>query len=89
MAKGGVVDLFVVLAVVLATKELMFEGVRICGVTTSSWFELMEAVCGVGIGLQEGGEIQFASESGVIEDINSCFLDRTFIPCTRVGVCSS
>ena len=85
---GGVVDLFVIPAIVLMTEELVFKGVSVGGMDTSSWFELVEVVCGVGIGLQEAGEIQFVLEGGVMEDIDSCSLDSTFIPCTRVGVCS-
>ena len=86
VTKGGVIDLFVITTVVLATEELVFKGVSVGGVATSSWFELVEAVCVVGIGLQEFGEIQFVLEGGVMEDIDSCSPDSTFIPCTRVRV---
>ena len=59
MTKGGVVDLSVISAIVLLTEELMFKGVSVGGMGTSSWFELVESVCGVGVGLQEFGEVQF------------------------------
>ena len=85
--KGGVVGLFVVSAIVLLTEELMFKGVSIGGMDTSSWFELVESVCGIGIGSQEFGEIQFVWEDRVIEDIGSCSFSKTLISRTRVRVC--
>ena len=88
VTKGGVVGLFVVPAIVLATEELVLKGVSIGAMDTSSWFELVEAMCCVGIGSQEFGEIQFVSDGGVMEDIGSCSFCRTLIPQTRVGVCS-
>ena len=88
VTKGGVIGLFVVLAVGLSTKELMFEGMSIGGVTTSSWFELVESMCGIGIGSEEFREIQFVCGNGVIEDIGSCSFPKILIPQTRVGVCS-
>ena len=47
---GGVVGLFVVSAVVLLTEELVFKGVSVGGMGTSSWFELVESMCGVRVG---------------------------------------
>ena len=88
VTEGGVVGLFMVPAIVLVTEELMFKGVSVGGMDTSSWFELVEAVCGVRIGLQKFGEIQFVSEGGVVEDIGSCSFSKTLILRTRVGVCS-
>ena len=88
VANRGVVDLSVVVAVVFFAEELMFEGVNKGDVDTSSWFELVEVMCCVGVGSEEGCKLQFVFEGRIQEDIGSCFSDRTLIPHTRVGVCS-
>jgi len=52
----------VVPAMVFLAVVLVFGGVSVCEVDVSPWFELVECMCGVGVGADEGCKCKLHNE---------------------------